>query len=218
MIKVAVQLAIAVCAVATAALVYCEWRRLPAGQALFKLTASTAFVVLAVQLGAAGSTYGRWVLAGLVLSGWGDAFLLSRRSALFLCGMAAFLAAHAAYAMAFATVLASHPWPALTLWVASVLMAAVGLLTLRWLWPHLQGLFKSAVGCYVLAISVMCVLAVALGGATGWWLPAAGALVFAASDLAVARDRFVAPGFVNPALGLPLYYAAQVMLALSVQV
>jgi hypothetical protein len=35
------------------------------------------------------------------------------------------------------------------------------------------------------------------------------------SDLFVARDRFVQPGFVNRLLGLPLYYAAQAMLAIS---
>jgi len=41
----------------------------------------------------------------------------------------------------------------------------------------------------------------------------AGAVLFWLSDLAVARDRFVRPGFVNPLVGLPLYYAAQLLLA-----
>jgi hypothetical protein len=36
------------------------------------------------------------------------------------------------------------------------------------------------------------------------------------SDLSVARDRFVAPGFVNRAWGLPTYFAAQLLLAASV--
>jgi uncharacterized membrane protein YhhN len=44
-----------------------------------------------------------------------------------------------------------------------------------------------------------------------------GAVLFAASDLFVARDRFVRPGLANRALGLPLYYAAQVLLALAVR-
>ena len=43
-----------------------------------------------------------------------------------------------------------------------------------------------------------------------------GAIVFAASDVAVARDRFVARSFVNRAWGLPAYYAAQLVLAWSV--
>jgi uncharacterized membrane protein YhhN len=212
----AVATSIVVCGAATAALVYCKWRPSLAGQVVSNVIASTAFVVLAVLLGAASSSYGRWVLAGLVFSWLGDALLLSRRSGLFLGGMAAFLAAHVVYAVAFAVALASNALPTPVLSVAFVLMGAVGLVTLRWLWPYLQGIYKGAVGSYVLALSVMCVLAIALGAATGSWLPAVGALVFAASDIAVARDRFVAPGFVNPAVGLPLYYAAQVMLALSV--
>ena len=40
-----------------------------------------------------------------------------------------------------------------------------------------------------------------------------GALAFAISDLAVARERFVTPSFVNGAWGLPLYFAAQLTLA-----
>jgi len=41
----------------------------------------------------------------------------------------------------------------------------------------------------------------------------AGALSFYVSDLAVARDRFVAPGFSNRLWGLPLYYGGTLLLA-----
>ena len=44
----------------------------------------------------------------------------------------------------------------------------------------------------------------------------AGAFLFYLSDLAVARDRFVAPGFWNRAWGLPFYYGGQIVLALTV--
>jgi hypothetical protein len=47
------------------------------------------------------------------------------------------------------------------------------------------------------------------------WLLAAGAFGFYLSDLSVARDRFVAPAFVNRLWGLPLYYAAVLLLAAS---
>jgi hypothetical protein len=40
-------------------------------------------------------------------------------------------------------------------------------------------------------------------------------LAFYLSDLAVARDRFVARAFVNRLWGLPLYYAAQILFAVS---
>jgi hypothetical protein len=45
----------------------------------------------------------------------------------------------------------------------------------------------------------------------------AGALLFYLSDLAVARDRFVRPGLANRLVGLPLYYAGQVLLALALR-
>ena len=41
-------------------------------------------------------------------------------------------------------------------------------------------------------------------------------MAFALSDLSVARDRFVRPGFANAAWGLPLYFAAQLVIASSV--
>lgn len=44
----------------------------------------------------------------------------------------------------------------------------------------------------------------------------AGAALFYLSDLAVARHRFVAPGPENKLIGLPLYYAAQLILASTV--
>ena len=43
-----------------------------------------------------------------------------------------------------------------------------------------------------------------------------GAAMFCVSDLSVARDRFVSPGFVNGAWGLPLYFGGQLLLAASV--
>ena len=42
----------------------------------------------------------------------------------------------------------------------------------------------------------------------------AAAVAFYLSDVSVARDRFVAPGFGNRIWGLPLYYAAQLLFAL----
>jgi len=44
----------------------------------------------------------------------------------------------------------------------------------------------------------------------------AGAALFFVSDLAVARDRFVAPGFANRLWGLPAYYAGQLLIAWSI--
>jgi uncharacterized membrane protein YhhN len=63
---------------------------------------------------------------------------------------------------------------------------------------------------------MMVALAFAASVATGSLRFAAGALAFAASDVFVARHRFVAPGPLNRTWGLPLYYAAQLLLASTV--
>ena len=75
------------------------WLAVPA-----KLIASTAFVVVAVTAGALESRYGRILLLGLVLSWFGDAFLLSETKRWLLSGLVSFLLAHVAYVVAFATV------------------------------------------------------------------------------------------------------------------
>jgi uncharacterized membrane protein YhhN len=201
-----------VCLVACLALVLAEHRDWSRAKAAFKVLASTAFVVLAWQLGATASAYGRLMLLALGLSWVGDVLLLSSRDRFFLPGIAAFLLAHVVFAIAFAR----HPLSVDGLALAIAGMSVVGLLVVRWLWRHLAAFYRIAVSAYVGAIVAMCSVAIAVGAASGAWLLASGALAFAVSDVSVARDRFVAPGFVNRAWGLPLYYAAQVVLAWSV--
>ncbi|WP_242343724.1 lysoplasmalogenase family protein [Anaeromyxobacter terrae] len=180
-----------------------EARGAPALRALGKVGASAALVALALALGVEGA-FERGILAGLVLSVLGDALLLSRRRLAFLGGLVAFLLAHVAYAAAFARV--THPSLALAL----VVLAATGT-ALRWLWAGLGDL-RIPVVAYCAVISAMLWLAL------GVERPAvrAGALLFYLSDLLVARDRFVKPGMSNRVVGLPLYYAGQLLLALAV--
>jgi uncharacterized membrane protein YhhN len=80
---------------------------------------------------------------------------------------------------------------------------------------------KRAVLLYIIVITVMvcgaCSVAVD-SGVPRWGRFAifAGALCFYISDLFVARNRFVQRQFLNRAIGLPLYYAGQFLLAFSV--
>lgn len=207
-----VSIAVFVCLIACVALVAAELRDWPIGRAIFKVTASSAFVLVAVQVDATASSYGRMILAALALGWIGDVLLLSRRSRLFLFGIASFLVSH----IAFATAFAHRPLGDSALIVGFAVMGCVGLCVLLWLWGHLSGFFRVAVTLYVVAIVAMGAFAIAASAASGSWIIAAAALAFAASDIAVARDRFVAPGFVNRAWGLPLYYSAQLIFALSV--
>ena len=208
---IAIVLSIA-CLLAASALVVAESRNLSAVRRVAKLAASTAFVLVALSLGAAASTYGQLVLLALVLSWIGDAFLLSERSAAFLSGLGAFLLAHVAYSVAFATGALGTS----VLFVSLICAAVIGLVTLRWLWRWLDAANKVAVAAYVGTIVVMCALAIAHSAASRLWLAAVGAVAFAASDISVARDRFVVAEFLNRAWGLPVYYAAQLLLAWSI--
>jgi len=189
-------------AAALAGLLFAEARGRAAARAVAKTAASLGFVGVALALGVRGA-YGRWMLAGLVLSVAGDLFLLSKEKAPFLAGLVAFLLAHLAYAAAFLPV--SHPSPGVLL-----ALLATGALVLRLLWPHL-GSMRPAVSAYTAVITFM--LWLALGVHRGE--VAAGALLFYASDLLVARGAFVAPGKANQLVGWPLYYAGQYLLALS---
>jgi uncharacterized membrane protein YhhN len=180
-----------------------ERRGLPALRAIGKLGASASFLSLAIALGPHGR-FGLAILAALVLSLLGDALLLSARKPLFLAGLVAFLLAHVAYVVAFAPV--SRPSA-----IAGLVILAVTALVVRWLWPHADGM-RAAVGAYAVVIAVM--LSLALGVDRD--AIRAGAVLFWLSDLTVARDRFVYETPSNRLVGLPLYYAGQLLLAGSI--
>lgn len=69
---------------------------------------------------------------------------------------------------------------------------------------------------YILAIVLMCIASAGYASATSNWLALLGAILFALSDISVARDRFVAHGLVNRLWGLPIYFIAQLLLAWSI--
>lgn len=197
-------------AAAVVALVWSEANR-PAARRLFKMLASSGFLVVAVAAGAPTSSYGRWILLGLACSWVGDLLLTVDSRAGFLGGLIAFLLAHVAYGVGFA-VRGIEPGWALA---AAVPIAIAAVVVYRWLRPHLEATMRGPVQAYVVVISLMVIAAAGTVGADVDWRIAVGATAFYVSDIAVARNRFVAPGFSNRAWGLPLYYLAQLLLALS---
>lgn len=198
-------------AFAVAALLWADHHEQPKGQVFWKLTASTGFVGVALALGALQSRYGMWLM-GALLFGWlGDAFLLSRLAWAFLAGLGAFLLSHLLFAGAFAQGNLSSP----AMGAAAPIAVVVGCLVLHGLWPHTPAHFKLPVLIYVVVIMAMCVTAAGHAVAGGRWVVLAGALLFAASDIAVARDRFVKAERVNRLWGWPTYFAAQLLLAWS---
>lgn len=205
-------LPIIVCALAVSALLLADLRRSQAGVWLAKPIASAAFLWTAINSGALDSVYGRWILAGLALCLAGDLLLIPlRRPAVFRAGVLAFLLGHVAYGAAFLTQ-PMAPWGLLS---GALVLAMLLFVIWRWLAPSLPPDMVGSVRAYLLVIGSMSTLACGVSAAGGPLAVAAGALAFTASDISVARDRFVQPAFVNRAWGLPLYYAAQVLLALT---
>lgn len=194
----------------TAALLWAVAAASPA-QRWLKMLASTGFIAVAVSAGAPSSTYGRIVLVALTLSWSGDLLLTFASHRAFVGGLVSFLLGHVAYSVAFGT-LGVDPVVGT---VAAVLVTITAVFIWRWLSPHV-GDMRTPVVAYIVVISVMVALAFATFGDASTWLIPAGATLFFISDLFVVRHRFVAPGIGNRILGLPLYYLAQVLLALSV--
>lgn len=200
------------CAACVLALIGADQRGWRTGRVVFKLGASTAFVAVALALGAMQSRYGQLILGALVLGWLGDALLLSRRGAAFMAGLGAFLLSHLLFAAAFAN--GGLAWPAMG--VALLLAVIIGAALMRWLWPHTPAGFKGPVLAYVVTILAMCVAAAGHAFAQARGMVLLGALLFAVSDIAVARDRFVRPSPWNHWWGWPTYFAAQLLLAWSI--
>jgi uncharacterized membrane protein YhhN len=195
---------------------YFEKRESTTGKLLTKTPASFLFVLLALVRPHPLASYAWAMSAGLALCLVGDVFLALPRRRAFMAGLVSFLLGHVAYVVAF--LLVARPRLS-TLPAAAVLVAASAGVFL-WLRPRL-GTMKVPVLAYVAVITVMVAAAWSLflepGRALeGRVLVLAGAVLFYLSDVTVARDRFVSPGFANRLVGLPVYYAGQFLLALSV--
>jgi len=195
---------------ATAALLAAERAGWQPGVWVAKPIAAAGFVGAAWANGALDTPYGTWILLGLVLSLIGDVFLIPKdRPRAFLIGLVAFLLGHVAYTIAFAVRGLDPP----TIAVAVVAVLALGLMALRTLLPQVSASMRRPVLAYVAVISGMLACAAGTVGHAGMPAIFVGAFAFYLSDLAVARQRFVAKSFWNKAWGLPLYFGAQLILA-----
>ncbi len=206
-------LPVGLCLASVAALLLAEARGLFALEWLTKPLAALAFIWAGLSWGALDSLYGQWILLGLVLCALGDVLLIPKgQSGWFLAGIGAFLLGHVGYAVAFAQLSLSLA----AALVAAAIMVATAVLVLRWLLPSVPADFRAPVVVYIAVISVMVVLAAAAVFAGAAPVLLVGAVAFAVSDLSVARNRFVAPGFVNRLWGLPLYFGSQLLIAYTV--
>lgn len=205
-------------ALACSVLIYAEYAKASTLRAVSKIVASLAFIAVGLFAAHSYSSFDRHIVIGLVLGAIGDAALLGKSNRAFMAGLVAFLLGHLAYVIACIHLVD----PGQTLHLAGAFAIAPALFALGalvWLWPKL-GTMRVPVIAYVAIITSMVIAAIAV--ARSELLPArnretllAGAILFFASDFAVARDKFVDKGFINRAWGLPAYYAGQLLIAWS---
>ncbi len=182
----------------------------------FKTPLSILFVITALLQPRMMPKYFKFVLAGLILGLVGDVCLGLPGLTAFRIGLVAFLAGHILYILAFIILARRTDW----INTVNLLIIAISGLVYWWLLPYL-GKMLVPVTLYIVVISVMVASAWAAFRnpgvrRTGAWLILVGAVLFYASDIFVAHDRFVTEQFYNRLIGLPLYYTAQFLLAFSV--
>lgn len=197
-------------------LLFMERSKKPARILLFKTPLSILFVITEIMQPHPLGPYHTAILCGLLLGLAGDVLLGTRTKACFKAGLVAFLLGHLAYVVAFALYTMPSDW----LLPGVLLMWALAVVVFRRLRPHL-GDMRIPVAAYVFVITLMIWAAWAMFWAeqlapSGARLALIGAACFYASDLFVARERFVTQGFENRLIGLPLYYAGQFLIAFSV--
>ena len=180
--------------------------------AVAKIAASCGFLAVAYFAGALKSTYGKLLLAGLTLSFLGDAFLIGDSRQAFLAGLGAFLLAHVVYIAAFAVNGVSYRW----MGFSALPIIACAVAVSAWLAPHTPPELSLPVRLYTGVISGMLIAAIGTRGKGGSVLIVVGASLFFLSDLSVASLRLVQTDFPHYVWGLPLYYAGQLCLALSI--
>ena len=155
------------------------------------------------------------ILAALICCLLGDILLAFQAPRMFLLGLISFLMGHAIYAAAFFLVGSTGAWMAMGM----IVLGVSGVLIWRWLAPRLDKMAVPVLA-YIVVISVMAAGAFGVAGNAAIPAPVrfsvlGGAVLFYLSDIFVARQRFVVNAAINRWAGLPLYYSAQFLLALS---
>jgi len=188
------------------ALLVAELRDDRRAQFFFKPLAALGFLLLAIYVGALETNYGIIVLAGLTACAAGDVLLLARKSEkLFMVGMGAFAIGHLAYLSAFVPY--EGPDFGVGDWIIDGSIIVGGYSFFKWLKPKLPKGMAWPVGIYTTIILFMVLNAIDLPLTQPLVFAMTGAIMFAVSDMFVARDRFVKRDPKNALAITPLYYS-----------
>ncbi|MCW7488831.1 lysoplasmalogenase [Leptospira meyeri] len=199
-----------------AGLLYFEKKESIKGLLSVKPVLSALFVVTAFLQIQEYSIYHSLILSGLILSLIGDICLIFFfHKKVFAAGLGAFLTGHVMYTIAFSQ-LGKIGWIMAAIGSICILISITIFIKLK----SSLGNMKVPVMGYIVIITAMVL------GASSFWeqttlnitgrkLVLGGAILFYISDIFVARHRFVHKEFLNRAIGLPMYYTAQFMIAFS---
>jgi uncharacterized membrane protein YhhN len=197
-------------------LLYFEYRGQRNAHLASKTLLSILFVFTAVIQPDPLKIYFYPILTGLIFCLAGDVLLALPQKKMFFYGLVAFLLGHICYCLAF------FQSADLNLWTGIGALGSLTISTVIYLWlkPSLGDLHLP-VFIYILVITTMVIGACTVFGddrlrISGVVLVFVGAWSFYFSDVFVARQRFLEPGFLNALVGLPLYYFGQFLLAFSV--
>lgn len=206
--------------------IYVEHKEEYAPAVIFKGLASLMFIFLGFGglKVAEPHDVAKLVLIGLILGGIGDVLLNLRfvfkemGQKIFLGGILAFLLGHVIYLVALIKLSTSVLWSV----IIGIVAAAI---ILFWIFKNITAkkVFKIFGVFYIGAVVLM--TAVAIGnlianpGMVAYWVYAIGAVLFTASDIILIFNTFGGgdPKFSMRIGNLSLYYAGQILIALSLQ-
>lgn len=179
---------------------------------IFKIVASSAMVAIVATGNQTLSGYTLFIGAGLLASWVGDLALSFKGDRVFLVGLIAFALAHLFYVASF---FARSTMDVVSVAVAAAVLAVTAGAILRWLSPHVPDHLRTPVAIYIGIIMVMVVTSFGTSGTIADPRIPTAAVLFMISDVLVARQQFVAPMLSNRIVGLPTYYAAQALFAIT---
>jgi len=183
---------------------------------LTKALASSFFILSAVfniKNFAEIQTFPLCVIIGMALSWIGDMFIIVTSKYTFLLALGSFLLTHISYSCGLYSIGVDLKW----LNSSIILLLTCDYLFLSYLLPKLKdkSMTIPVIG-YVIAISIMDILAIGTTGKTGNWIYAAAATTFSISDICVAKDRLIKFDNLTEICGMLLYYVAQFLFATSI--
>lgn len=173
-----------------------------------KMAASTGFVVAGLGAARFGRLTGWTRLAALAFC-WAGDWALAEVS--FLSGLGLFLLGHVFFCLSFALAGINMRW----VWDSLFVLVPAGVVLGVLLFPSVPPPQRFPVLGYMIAISAMAALAWAAFGSGASCLTPVGAMLFYVSDIGVALEAFGLLPFRVWKVGLPLYYAGVLMLAVA---